>query len=84
MYQKLVNFMKDYPQKTTRGDNWPAAITGRLPVHVFLINVKHEHVNENIANANFYPRQLIFGLTHLFVKCFCNFLILCNFTGGHI
>ena len=32
MYQKLFNFMKDYPQKTARGDNWPAAITGRLPV----------------------------------------------------
>ena len=33
MYRKLLNFVKEYSiQKTTRGDNWPAAITGHLPV----------------------------------------------------
>ena len=29
---KIIKFRGGLPQKTTRGDNWPPAITGRLPV----------------------------------------------------
>ena len=29
---KIIKFHERLPQKTTHGDNWPAAITGRLPV----------------------------------------------------
>ena len=31
---KIIKFCERLSQKTARGDNWPAAITGRLPVHV--------------------------------------------------
>ena len=31
---KIIKFRGRIPQKTTRGDNWPAAITGRLPVDI--------------------------------------------------
>ena len=30
VYQKIIKFRERIPQKTARGDNWPAAITGRL------------------------------------------------------
>ena len=36
---KIIKFRGRLSQKTARGDNWPAAITGRLPVHLNYQNI---------------------------------------------
>ena len=45
--QKIIKCHERLPQKTPRGDNWPAAITGRLPVH---LNEYYEMCSETIIS----------------------------------